>query len=106
MREHRLVTARRRVDNRKPAMPETRAPPRRINRPRDPNTLIVTPAMLNGVEHRPDQPLRLEANNPRNPTHRNPSTDYTDFQCILCNLWITKSRKGGAREESRAPGTW
>src|SRR6185295_953334 len=72
VREHRLMTTGRRIDNRKPSMPQTRTPSGRIDRRGNPNTLIVTPAMLNALEHSANESLRLEPNNSSNPTHRKP----------------------------------
>src|SRR6185369_6700603 len=54
MRDHWLMPAGRRINNRQPPVTQARTPPGRINRLRNPNTLIVTPAMLDRVEHRLD----------------------------------------------------
>src|SRR5690348_15522260 len=96
-------------------MTETRAPCRRIDRLGNPRPLIVTPAMLDRVEHRPDRSLTTNTNNAGNPTHffsatkrhKRHTNKFLLLFCAFCAFCgKTKSRTGGARGESRARGTW
>jgi hypothetical protein len=63
-------------------MAQTRAPARRVDRVRHPNTLIVAPAMLDTLEHGRNQSFRLSTNNSGNPTHKKSSTEYADFSFL------------------------
>src|SRR4026209_2120298 len=50
-------------------MAQTRPSPLGIDRLRNPNTLIVSPAMLNTLEHRTNDLIRIDTDYPCDPTH-------------------------------------
>src|SRR5688572_18340131 len=69
VREHRLVPGGTRVDDRKASMAQAGAPVVLIDRIRNPNTLVIAPAMLNCFKHPSNPWPRIEADNSGNATH-------------------------------------
>src|SRR5687768_3810022 len=69
VREHGLVTAGTRVDDREPAMAQAGAPVICVDRVRRPNAFVVSTAVLDGFEHPCNPWFRVEADDSGDATH-------------------------------------